>query len=120
MFKISKEFTFSASHQLEHLVQDDHPCKRLHGHNYTVALVLEGNELDERGFVEDYRNLDRFKVWVDDELDHRHLNTVLGSSLATTAENLARLIFEKWVSAIPQLVAVRVSETPKTWSEYRP
>lgn len=120
MFTISKEFAFSASHQLEHLVQDDHPCKRLHGHNYTIALVLQGETLDDRGFVEDYRSLDRFKRWVDDEVDHRHLNDVLGSSLATTAENLARFVFEKWRGDIPQLVAVRVSETPKTWSEYRP
>ena len=39
MFRIRKEFHFSASHQLTHL-PDDHQCARLHGHNYIVVIEL--------------------------------------------------------------------------------
>ena len=39
MFKISKEFYFSAAHALFGL-PDDHPCTRLHGHNYVVTVHL--------------------------------------------------------------------------------
>lgn len=39
MFRIRKEFHFSASHQLTHL-PPDHQCARLHGHNYIVVVEL--------------------------------------------------------------------------------
>lgn len=29
-------------------------------------------------------------------------------------------IFDLWTERFPELTAVRVSETPKTWAEYRP
>lgn len=29
-------------------------------------------------------------------------------------------IFDQWTERIPELTAVRISETPKTWAEYRP
>ncbi|RMG90640.1 MAG: 6-carboxytetrahydropterin synthase QueD [Chloroflexi bacterium] len=116
MFTISKQFTFSASHQLEQL-PPEHQCARLHGHNYVVELILQAEELDENGFVVDYLDLKPFKMFLDEELDHRHLNDVL--PFPTTAENIARFLYrwakERW----PQVTAVRVSETPKTWAEYR-
>ncbi|HBU96439.1 6-pyruvoyl trahydropterin synthase family protein, partial [Thalassospira lucentensis] len=41
MFTITKQFAFSASHQLAGL-DADHPCSRLHGHNYIVEVELKG------------------------------------------------------------------------------
>lgn len=127
MFEISKEFAFSASHQLTHL-RSDHPCARMHGHNYTVKITLRG-ETDDRGFVYDYRDLDFFKVFVDSTFDHQHLNTVMSNALGlpihdaaryTTAEHLAQY-FYNWLhatnGALP-LHSVSVSETPKTWATY--
>ena len=118
MFRISKRFEFSASHQLSHL-PEGHPCARLHGHNYKVELVLEG-EPDARGFVQDYGELEPFKRWIDETLDHRHLNDAMGASVYATAEMLARLIFRQWTKRYPLLAGVRVSETDKTWAEYWP
>ncbi len=117
MFKITKEFSFEASHQL-HGLPPDHPCTRLHGHSYRVVMVLEGESLSEVGFVRDYRDLDAVKRFIDERLDHRHLNDVLPCN--PTAENLARFLFEKFRPAFCELAAVRVSETAKTWAEYRP
>jgi 6-pyruvoyltetrahydropterin/6-carboxytetrahydropterin synthase len=116
MYQISKQFHFSASHIL-HALPEGHPCSRLHGHNYIVELVLESDTLDERGFVVDYGDLSPFGHMLDEELDHRHLNDVFPFN--PTAENIACSLFE-WAKAHwPQVVAVRVSETPKTWAEYR-
>ncbi|HUM68046.1 MAG TPA: 6-carboxytetrahydropterin synthase, partial [Chloroflexota bacterium] len=39
MYTISKQFHFSASHQLNGLPLE-HQCARLHGHNYEVELIL--------------------------------------------------------------------------------
>ena len=45
MFRIRKEFHFSASHRLEHL-PPDHQCARLHGHNYVVVVELAAETLN--------------------------------------------------------------------------
>ena len=56
MYRITKEFHFSASHQLEHL-PDDHQCAQLHGHNYIVIVELASTILNRNGFVRDYGEL---------------------------------------------------------------
>ena len=123
MYEIAKEFGLSASHVLTK-VPPGHPCGRLHGHNYTFEFVLGDHNLDERGFVCDYRDFDIVKRWIDETLDHRHLNVAVGEAFGVTfeptAESLARFLYEKWAAPFPQLVAVRVRETPKTLAEYRP
>lgn len=118
MFSISKQFHFSASHQLFGL-DDDHPCSRLHGHNYIAEVVLESQTLNTVGFVRDYRELSDLKDYIDEHLDHRHLNDVLGQN-NTTAELLAQHLYEWSHARWHEVVAVRISETPKTWAQYRP
>ena len=118
MFRISKEFQFSASHQLKQM-PDDHQCARLHGHNYVVVVELSAETLDQYGFVRDYSELKILKSYIDDVLDHRHLNDVLGDDCAT-AELLAKHLFDWCKPHWPETTAVKVSETPKTWAEYRP
>ena len=120
MVRIAKEFHFSASHVL-HGLPDGHPCGRVHGHNYVLLLELAAprSGLDEVGFVRDYRDLDVVKRWIDDTLDHVHLNDVAGLA-NPTSEHLACWVFDQWSDRIPELSAVRLSETPRTWAEYRP
>lgn len=115
MYKISKQFAFSASHILEEL-PEDHPCSRLHGHNYIVTVYLKAESLNEVGFVKDYRELKVVKEYIDNNLDHRHLNDVF--SVNPTAENMARELYTIFVKEIPQIYAVEVSETPKTSAIY--
>ena len=118
MFRITKEFHFSASHQLSRLPAT-HQCARLHGHNYIVVVELGSDALDELGFVRDYEELSILKRYIDDSFDHRHLNDVLGHD-AVTAEYLAKHFYVWCKTRLPETSCVRVSETPKTWAEYRP
>ncbi|MFQ5580938.1 MAG: 6-pyruvoyl tetrahydropterin synthase family protein [Nitrospiria bacterium] len=115
MYKISKRFSFSASHILNNL-PPHHPCGRLHGHNYVVDIVLRAPRLDETGFVVDYGELSLLKEFINSTLDHQHLNDVLPFQPST--ENLAGYLYhwckDKWT----QTLSVRVSETEKTWAEY--
>lgn len=117
MYRITKEFHFSASHQLDHL-PEDHPCARLHGHNYVVVVELAAEDLDADGFVRDYRALAPLKEYIDTRFDHRHLNDVIEGP--ATAERLAKHFFDWCRARWPETAAARVSETPKTWAEYRP
>lgn len=119
MYRISKEFHFSASHQL-HGLRDGHPCGRVHGHNYIIKVTLSGDDLNEYGFLLDYNDLKPFGQWLDDTLDHRHLNDALG--FQPSAENMARHLatVARDLLDIPETVTVgvAVSETPKTWAEW--
>ena len=117
MYTISKEFHFSASHVL-HGLPDGHQCGRLHGHNYIVMVVLASTRLDQTGFVRDYGQLHLIKEYIDNKLDHRHLNDVFDFN--PTAESMAEALFDKFRLLYSELVAVRISETPRTWAEYRP
>lgn len=119
MYRITKQFSFSASHVLDAL-PEAHPCSQLHGHNYVVEVVLESAALDEYGFVRDYNELAPLKDFIDEKLDHRHLDDALPEGVASTAENIARYLYEFAAARWPEVAAVRVSETPKTWAEYRP
>lgn len=119
IYTISKEFAFSASHQLLGL-HEGHPCGRLHGHNYRVVVEMQHTDLTEEGWVRDYADLDWFKAWIDENVDHRHLNDVVGD-FQTTAENLAAWLFDVLRSRMPlEVSGVGVSETPKTWAWFRP
>ncbi|MBK9723287.1 MAG: 6-carboxytetrahydropterin synthase [Saprospiraceae bacterium] len=117
MLTISKEFHFSASHVLEGLTTD-HPCSRLHGHNYIVKIILTGIP-DSVGFIQDYRELEPIKKWIDDNWDHKHLNEEL-PTINPTAENMAIFLYTTFKQQFPKIKSVSISETPKTWATYEP
>jgi len=141
LYTISKEFAFSAAHALIDL-PDDHQCSRFHGHNYVIRVTLGSSSLDSKGFVRDYGELGTFKQWLDDRLDHRwlgfgQLGRVQGEpgeghafilkqrtkpafDFNPTAENMAKYLYDFAKTLYPEVVAVGVSETPKTWAYYSP
>lgn len=118
MYKISKQFAFSAAHSLDGL-PGDHPCTRLHGHNYVVTVHLRSKELNDTGFVKDYNELKVVKQYIDEYIDHRNLNDIM-YPVNSSAENLARMFFDIFKPMLPELYAVEVSETPKTSAIYEP
>lgn len=115
MYIISKEFHFSASHILSGL-PEGHQCGRMHGHNYVIVLFLKSDTLNITGFVQDYGELKEVKEWIDETLDHRHLNDALPFN--PTAENMAKHIYTYFKGFYPKLAAVEVWETPKTKARY--
>ncbi|GHT74469.1 6-carboxy-5,6,7,8-tetrahydropterin synthase [Bacteroidia bacterium] len=117
MYKISKQFSFSASHVLD-LLGKDHPCARMHGHNYLITVHLQSEKLDEYGFVKDYKSLHTVKQFIDNTLDHRHLNDIIPGH--PTSENIARFLYERFKPEMPELYAIEVSETPQTSCIYEP
>lgn len=122
MHRISKQFSFEAAHFLGGL-PDGHPCSRVHGHSYTVEVFLAAEEMTGPGFVVDFRELAPLKKHLDDNFDHQTLNDVL--AVEPTSENLAKALFDWCMTNLPLpetagVEAVRVSETAKTWAEYRP
>ncbi len=62
------DLRFSAAHFISFLGK----CERLHGHNYGVSVVLEGN-LSEEGLVFDFVEIKKIVREICDSLDHRFL-----------------------------------------------
>jgi len=136
MYRISKQFGFSAGHILEGL-PDGHQCGRPHGHNYLVEVRIGAPDLDHRGFVVDYGDLSTFGDWIASVWDHRWLGagpvTALGREWGPvmlgnpTAERIAARMRDwlvTWTGTVANgelqrvllPVEVAVSETPKTWA----
>jgi 6-pyruvoyltetrahydropterin/6-carboxytetrahydropterin synthase len=125
MFRIAKVFEFEASHQL-HGLPEEHQCGRLHGHSYKIELTFVGSVLTDEGWLFDFGQMKTFKQFVDERLDHRHLNDEMAQP---TSENLARFLYDTasdmlysnafgLVADEVYLEKVRVSETAKTYAEY--
>ena len=113
-YSIRKQFTFEAAHQLETAeTAACHEC--IHGHSYTVELVIGAAVLDGHGMVLDFACLKPFKDEVMARWDHglilhenkRHLYEPLIAVGALkkskvsflfanpTAESMARILFEQ-------------------------
>ena len=116
--RITKSFTFDAAHWLPR-VPEDHKCRRLHGHTYTVILGLEGAVDTELGWVQDYGDVAAAFRPLLREMDHRCLNELPGLE-NPTAEILAGWLFERLRNDLPLLADVTVCETPTTTAVYRP
>jgi 6-pyruvoyltetrahydropterin/6-carboxytetrahydropterin synthase len=121
MWRIEKEFTFEASHQLLH---HEGKCRRLHGHSWTGRLVCESNEIQtsgsSKGMVIDFGDLKKvIQPILEKYLDHWHLNETTNLE-NPTAEEIARWIFNKVKPDLPRLAAVIIDETCTSRVEYRP
>lgn len=111
--RIAATYSFEAAHQLPHL-PDGHKCKRLHGHNYRLDVSIAG-DLDGRGFVIDYAELDGVVQPLVDMLDHRFLNDIDGLD-NPTSEVMVRWFHERIKAALPAYdPTVRIWETPRYW-----
>lgn len=109
---ICKAFDFDAAHWLPN-VPADHKCHRMHGHTYRVELVLCG-DVDERGMIADYSDIEAAWLPVHATIDHRILNDVAGLENPTTE------LLAPWIASrldLPGLVRVRVYESSTTWCE---
>lgn len=97
MFTVTKDFNFEAAHSLPHL-PPEHKCSRLHGHSYRFRVEVDGY-LDHRGFVIDYAEIAEAVRPIVQRLDHRNLDELF--DFHTTAENLARWLFDEIGKDLP-------------------
>ena len=109
--EVYREVQFSSAHRLRNY---HGKCENLHGHNWRVRLFVTRDELDETGFVMDFKVLNAVLNEIMELLDHKDLNSLEEfQTVNPTAENIALLIFklaEKEISAIDKEVRVsRVS-----------
>jgi 6-pyruvoyltetrahydropterin/6-carboxytetrahydropterin synthase len=115
--EIFKEFRLEAAHRLPH-VPEGHKCARLHGHSFRVEIHIRGPVGETSGWVMDFADIKTAFSPLHDALDHRCLNDVPGLE-NPTSENLARWIWRRLKTQLPQLCAVTVRETCTSGCTYR-
>jgi 6-pyruvoyltetrahydropterin/6-carboxytetrahydropterin synthase len=108
--RIGRTYRFESAHHLP-LVPDGHKCKNMHGHNYRVHIVMR-RELDSRGFIKDFAEIDEQILPLISKVDHHVLNNIEGLE-NPTVENIAAWFFER----IPSCEKVRVYENDDCWAE---
>lgn len=138
MFKIAKEFSFDMAHMLD---GHDGKCQNLHGHTYKLQVEVSGELVAEgvkRGMVIDYSDLKSVvKREILDPMDHAYIydlnseresqvakllidlnSKVYGIPNRTTAEEMAKYIFEKLEKVGLPVSLIRLWETPTSYCEY--
>ena len=124
MYELTVRSDFEAAHQIDGY---EGKCQRLHGHNWAVEAIVRGRRLDRLGMLIDFKVLKGALKNVLDEFDHQYLNE-LGAfeTLNPTAENLARLIFERLSASdvikksAARVAAIKIFETPHSCVIYTP
>lgn len=123
MYTLRVEGAFEAAHRV---VNYPGKCDRLHGHNWVVEATFQGTQLDELGMLIDFKIAKKALAEILDEFDHYYLNDLppFHDGVNPTAENLARIIFERlaaWeavVASPAELAALTVWESPKSSVTY--
>lgn len=132
MFEIVKSIEFCYGHRL---LEHQGPCAHLHGHNAKVDVMLGSETLDALGMVMDFSDVKAvLKEWVDATLDHTMLLCKDDPMVAVftannervyvmdenpTAENLAKLIYQKAVAEGLPVVSVTLWESDSSFARYR-
>ena len=132
MFRVTKEIHFCYGHRL---LNYDGKCRNLHGHNGRAVITLEAPALDRLGMVVDFTEIKRrVGAWIDDALDHKMLlhrddpvipelrrqgEPFVELDVNPTAENIAKLIFDRAAEQGLPVVEVTLWETENSFATYR-
>jgi len=113
--KLGISTDFSAAHLLPR-----HPgkCKDLHGHTYTVEVVVEGEQKEEIECIADFSEVKAIVEEVLELVDHKLLNELIGNP---TTENIALFLkdaLENRLKGSPlgvSLHSIKVWEAKDKW-----
>ena len=113
MFEVTVEQTFAAGHALRNYKGK---CENVHGHNFKVQVVIEGEKLDDTGLLVDFLDVKTAMRAVIDRLDHQFLNDVPPFDIKNpSAENIAKYFYEEVLNHLVNTpVMIRLREV-KVW-----
>lgn len=130
-YTVTKRIDFCYGHRLLHYTGK---CRHLHGHNGRVEIDIATDILDKRGMAYDFSEIKQtIKTWIDAELDHRMILNEKDPAINflkeikeplfilkenPTAENIAKLIFDKVKEFGFPVQAVKLWETPDACATY--
>lgn len=122
MYRIGVWDHFSSAHYLRNY---QGKCEHIHGHNWKVEVVLEGDKLDKSGMLLDFGILKKHLKDIMAILDHKCLNDDVDffKELSPSSENIARFIFQELSKRIEgfdvKVFEVRVFESENSYAIFR-
>lgn len=138
LYELSTDAFFDSAHFLSDYYGK---CENLHGHRWKVTVTIAAEELqgsgDEAGMVCDFGAFKQMVRSTVEELDHTFLvqeGTLGDATLAalasegfelkllpfrTTAENIAKHLFDRFKEMGSPVISVEVDETPNNRATYR-
>lgn len=121
MFEIEKSFYFESAHTLTH---HDGKCQHLHGHSYTLQVILASNKLISSGaktnMVLDFDDISKLvKPMIKKYFDHHYLNETLNTD-SPTSEFIAQWIYHHLKPSLPTLHSITIKETVNSRVTYCP
>ena len=127
---LTKIFYFNAAHQYGHKDWTDKknyevfgPDSKVHGHNYTLEIMVTGKVNDETGFIVDLGHLKKIvNTHVVDVLDHSQFEKDIPwfKDKQPSTEVLVVFIWEEIVKHLEgcRLHKIRIEETPTIYTDY--
>jgi len=107
VFEISKDFVFSAAHQIRF---HGGKCERLHGHNWRVRVHVRASDLNRIGMVVDFADLQKLVAEVGSRFDHQNVNEIPPFDVEnTTAELIARFFYREAAARLAAVEGGRVT-----------
>ena len=124
MFEVAVEQSFASAHALRNYKGR---CENVHGHNWKVRVVIEGEKLDATGMLVDFVDVKSFMGEILDHIDHQFLNEIPPFDVVNpSAENIAEYFYQQMTGRLAETpVPVRIREV-KIWeteiqsATYRP
>jgi 6-pyruvoyltetrahydropterin/6-carboxytetrahydropterin synthase len=124
MFEVAVEQSFASAHALRNYKGR---CENVHGHNWKVRVVIEGEKLDATGMLVDFLDVKSFMGEILDRIDHQFLNEIPPFDVVNpSAENIAEYFYQQMTGRLAETpVPVRIREV-KIWeteiqsATYRP
>lgn len=120
MFELDIAREFSAAHQLRGY---QGACAFLHGHNWTVQVFVQAQELDRVGIALDFKTLKKELETILNEFDHKFLNDLPDfRDVNPTSERIAMIVYRRLSAAVNvpgvRISRVRVCESPSSGASY--
>ena len=127
---LTKVFHFNAAHQYGHSDWTDEknwevfgPVSKIHGHNYTLEVMVTGDIVEDTGFLVDLGHLKKIvKKNVIDILDHSLFDVEVEwfKDRQPSSENLVIFIWNQIQSELKgaKLHRIRLHETPTIFTDY--
>ena len=127
---LTKIFYFNAAHQYGHKDWSPEknwegcgPDSKIHGHNYTLEVMVTGKINKETGFLVDLGNLKKIvNTYVIDILDHSQFDVEVDwfKDRQPSSENLVKFMWEQIQPRLDdvKLHRIRLRETPTIFTDY--
>ncbi|MSV35054.1 MAG: 6-carboxytetrahydropterin synthase QueD [Bryobacterales bacterium] len=124
MFEVAVEQVFASAHALRNYKGR---CENIHGHNWKVQVVIQGERLDGTGLLVDFIDVKNLMAGIIDRIDHQFLNEIPPFDVVNpSAENIAEYFCQKMIEGLQgapvpvKVTEVKIWETDIQSATYRP